>query len=437
MRRHVRVGETKTKTESMAERFKGWRKRILLTSIITYSTFYLCRVNMSVAMPGIMEEFALSKTEMGFVLTALFMAYAAGQFINGQLGDKFGARKLVLVGIVGSAILNLVFGFSNGLLMMVLIWGLNGYFQSMGWSPTVKTIANWFPTKLRGKAGGLLGTSYQIGNAYSWALAGLVVGIMGWRWAFFVPAIIFLVSGVHWFVRIRNAPEEVGLPTIEEESKGIEKSEVRKDHHLGFKFTIASVLKSRGIWIAGMSLFFLNIVRYGFISWAPTFMFEVQNATISVAAFKAITIPLAGCFGAVFAGYISDRFFKCRRAPIAVIMLLILGLAALLYPTIPVDQWELSLLTLMIIGFMTFGPHVAIVGIIPMDFGTRKAAASAAGFIDGMGYIGAAITGIGSGLLIDSHGWDAAFYFWVFSALAAAILMATLWHHKPKQREYH
>ena len=424
------------KKGSVQEKFKYWRKRILVTTIITYSTFYLCRVNLSVAMPGIMEEFSLTKTEIGSVLTALFMAYAIGQFINGQLGDRFGARRVVTIGIIASASLNIAFGFSNGLLMMILIWGLNGYFQSMGWAPTVKTVANWFPTKVRGKFGGLLGTSYQIGNAYSWALAGFVIGVMGWRWGFFVPARIFLISGVHWFIRSRNAPEEVGLPTIENESNGIETTEVKKDHHLGFRFTIGTILKSRAIWIAGMSLFFVNIIRYGFIGWAPTFMFEVQKAAISVAAFKALAIPVAGIFGAIIAGYFSDRFFNCRRAPMTVIMLIILGVAALFYPTIPIDQWELSLVTLIIIGFMTYGPHVSIVSTIPMDFGTRKAAASTTGFIDGMGYIGAAITGVGSGILIDNYGWDSAFYFWVFSAFAAAILMATLWHFKPKKCEY-
>jgi len=420
------------------EKYKFWRKRIFLTLWITYAAFYLCRVNMSIAMPGIMAEFGISKTAMGGVLTALFIAYAAGQFINGQLGDRFGARKLIFIGIIFSAIINIIFGFTNGVIAgMMLLWGLNGYFQSMGWAPVVKTIANWFPPNKRGRAGGLMGTSYQIGNAASWALAGLIVGSLGWRWAFWIPAAIFFLSGIHWFIRGRNAPEEVGLPTIEEENKGIKKSKVKSDHHLGFVYTLGTVLKNPKIWIVGLGLFCLNIIRYGFMSWAPTYMFEVQQATISLAAYKAVAIPIAGCLGAIIAGRISDKMPGLNRAKIAAAMLFLLGLFAFLYPKIPANNWLLSLICLLGAGFMTYGPHVLMVGTMAMDFATRKAASSAAGFIDCLGYIGAALTGVGTGWLIDNFSWNAAFYFWVAGAAIAAILMLMLWNYKPPKRKYH
>ena len=167
---------------------KSWQKRILLTAWITYAGFYLTRVNISVAIPGMLHEFGISKTVMGLVLSALFFAYAAGQFINGQLGDKFGTKKLVATGLLGTAIINVVFGFTGNFLAgMMLLWALNGFFQSMGWAPTVKMVANWFPVNERGRAAGILGSSYQIGNVLSLALAGVVVGALGWRWAFWAP----------------------------------------------------------------------------------------------------------------------------------------------------------------------------------------------------------------------------------------------------------
>ena len=112
------------------QKLKYWRKRIFWSIWITYACFYLIRVNMSVALPGIMDEFGISKTAMGGVLTALFTMYAVGQFVNGQLGDKFGGRKIISMGILVSAVLNIIFGFTNGWLAgMILIWGLNGFFQ--------------------------------------------------------------------------------------------------------------------------------------------------------------------------------------------------------------------------------------------------------------------------------------------------------------------
>jgi len=389
-------------------------------------------------MPGIMDEFGISKTEIGGVLTALFAAYAFGQFVNGQLGDKYGARKIITVGLLSSVLLNIIFGFSSGILiLMMLIWALNGYFQSMGWSPSVKTIANWFPLKKRGKASAVLGTSYQVGNAASWVLAGLVIGTLGWRYGFWIPALICIVVAVFWYSKSRNAPEEVGLTTIEEGDGVKSEKGIRKDHHLGFRYTLKQCLMNRRVWIVALGLFFLNIVRYGFLSWAPTYMFEVQKATISTAAYKAIAIPVAGSIGAIYAGTLSDKRFQSRRAPAAVIMLLMLSITSFLYPLVPTGDWILSLILLILIGFMTYGPHVMMVTTMPMDYGTRKAAASATGFIDGWGYIGAAITGVASGWLIDNFGWNAAFNFWILSAVGAAVMMAMLWSYKPKRGKYH
>lgn len=415
--------------------FSYWRKRIFISVWITYSTFYLCRVNMSIAAPSIMKEFGYSKTLMGSIMSVLFIAYAIGQFVNGQLGDKFGARRLITLGILASALLNIAFGFSSGITVMIAIWALNGYFQSMGWAPSVKTVANWFPPNIRGKMGGLLGSSYQIGNVYSWALAGFITGVLGWRWAFWVPALIFIISGTHWYIRGRNAPEEVELPTVESETSGIE-SEARKDIHLGFGYTLKLIATDRKIWIVAASLFWLNIVRYGFMSWAPTYMFEIQKATISTVAYKAIALPLAGSLGALCSGWLTDKYFQSRRAPVAAIMLFLLGIFAWLYSQVPAGNWILSLLCLLIVGFMTYGPHVLIVGIMPMDFGTRKASSSVTGFVDGFGYIGAGLTGIFSGWLVDNYSWNTAFYFWVISAIIASTLMLTLWKYKRKKGRY-
>lgn len=138
----------------VAEKFKYWRKRVFITLWITYATFYLCRVNFSVAIPGIINEFGYTRTTLGGIATALFGAYAVGQFVSGQLGDKFGGRMLITFGLITLGILNIIFGFSRILVILTLVWAINGYFQSMGWAPSIKTIANWFPSKSRGKVGG-------------------------------------------------------------------------------------------------------------------------------------------------------------------------------------------------------------------------------------------------------------------------------------------
>ena len=190
--------------------WKSWQVRTFVTIWITYGTFYLCRANMSFALPGLKTEFGYSNTLLGLLGTCLFIMYSLGQFINGQLGDKYGARKLVFVGMIGSALFNIIFSFSTAFAFMMVVWGLNGYFQSMGWSPQVKTMANWFTVAQRGKWMGLMGSCYQIGNAYSWLLASFLAAHYSWRILFWVPAILVLISSIHFVIRLRNAPEEMG-----------------------------------------------------------------------------------------------------------------------------------------------------------------------------------------------------------------------------------
>ncbi|MBN2552585.1 MAG: MFS transporter [Spirochaetales bacterium] len=430
--------------DDLKSAWKSWQVRIFITIWITYGSFYLCRANISFALPGLTEEFGYSKTLLGLLGTALFVMYSIGQFVNGQLGDKFGARRLVFVGMVVSALLNIVFSFSNAFAFMLVIWGLNGYFQSMGWAPQVKTMANWFTVRQRGRWMGLMGSCYQIGNAYSWLLASFLAARYGWRYLFWVPAILLLISSIHFVLRIRNAPEEVGLPPIEQLRKAIEGGEsvtfeaakVKKDTHLGFGKTISICLTNPRIWAVAISFFCLDIIRYGFFYWAPTYLIEAQGATITSAGWTVAVLPLAGSAGAIITGWATGKFFNNRRAPVIAICLFVLAFFSYLFYNAPPGAWVWSLICLIIIGFCTYGPHVLMVGHAAQDFAGRKAAASAAGFIDGFGYIGAALTGIITGVLVDNFGWHAAFWFWIAAALLAGLLMVVLWRVPVEDIDY-
>jgi sugar phosphate permease len=424
--------------------WKSWQLRIFITIWITYGSFYLCRANMSFALPGLAAEFGYSKTLLGLLGTALFIMYSIGQFVNGQLGDKFGARKLVFVGMVCSALLNIAFSFTTAFTFMLIVWGLNGYFQSMGWAPQVKTMANWFTVKQRGKWMGLMGSCYQIGNAYSWLLASYLAATYGWRTIFWVPAIIFLASSIHFVTRLRNAPEEVGLPPIEHlrkimEGEGVTPGTVPaagKDEHMGFAYTIKICVTNPRIWGVAVAFFCLDIIRYGFFYWAPVYLIEAQGATISSAGLKVAILPLAGSAGAIVTGWATGKFFQNRRAPVICICLFGLAIFSYLFYNAPPGAWVWSLICLAVVGFCTYGPHVLMVGHAAQDFAGRKAAASAAGFIDGFGYIGAAMTGVFTGWLVDNYGWYAGFYYWIIAAVVAGCIMLALWKVPVEEVEY-
>src|SRR4051812_27362652 len=172
---------------------------------LTYGSFYFCRQNISAAVPGLKAE-GLNAIQIGFILGGLKIAYAVGQLVNGQLAERVPARRLLAVGMLGSAALNVAFGLAEGLYFLIFIWACNGYCQALGWTPCVRTVANWFPASRRGRALGVLGTSYQFMGSVPSLVAGASVEPLGWRGAFYVPAALLTAAAVHMLLFLRESP---------------------------------------------------------------------------------------------------------------------------------------------------------------------------------------------------------------------------------------
>ena len=381
---------------------KNKLKKVLTLSWIGYAIFYFLRVNFSIALPGIMQEFNLTKTALGGAASAFFMMYAIGQFVNGQLADNLGAKKLAALGLIGTILISL---FIPSVAMIVglltVLWGLNGVFQSMGWSPNVKIVSSWTSDNLKGRVAGILGTSYIFGGALSWLFAGYMAKF-GWRYVFYAPALLALPVLFLWVLKAKENPEG-------------------KEDKVNLKETLIDVLKDKRVLLAGMGLFGLNIVRYGFLGWAPTYFFETQGAQITTATYKALVFPVAGALGALTIGWLTDKLFEGKKMLIGLIMTVILAISAILFAN--VNSWVIGLILLAIIGFTTFGPHSLLVSQLPMIFGNRKNTASITGVIDALGYLGASLTGVISGWLIDSYSWTYAFYFWVLGAIISGVFI--------------
>ncbi|NOX98819.1 MAG: MFS transporter, partial [Verrucomicrobia bacterium] len=185
---------------------------------ITYGSFYFCRTNISAAIPGIEEEFGFTKSQIGLILGGLKLAYGFGQLINGQLAEKVSARKLLAVGMLMSALLNVLFGFGTALYFLIFIWACNGYFQALGWTPCMRVAANWFPAEKRGRAVGIIGTGYQATAAFTFVLAGFSVQFFGWRGAFYAPAVLFAISCVHMLIFMKEKPPQIHKAEAEKNS---------------------------------------------------------------------------------------------------------------------------------------------------------------------------------------------------------------------------
>ncbi len=390
---------------------------------LTYGSFYFCRNNLGVALPGIQKELGLDKSQLGTVLMALKLAYGAGQFINGQLAERFPPRRLLALGMTLSAALNVAFGFGTALWFLIFVWACNGYVQALGWPPTMRVAANWFDFQQRGRAIGIIGTGYQLCGALTFVVAGWAAEKFGWRGALYVPAGILVASAVHMWFTLEEAPAVVNAlesGRADDASSNPAASSIWQN--------IGTTLTNPALWLVALALCLLDACRYGFTDWGVTHLKEVQGASVSGAAFKYAVLPFGGIAGAYLSGWATDRWFGGRRAPVICVLLVMLGLLSVAYNT--VIHWGMgaSVTILFLIGFCIFGPQVLLVGTLPVDLARRGTAAAAAGFVNFMGYMGAAAGDKFTGHLAQDYGWKFAVWFWAGCAFAGAAVISCLWN---------
>jgi len=434
---------------------KRWQVRIFTSVWITYFAYYLCRYNMPIAKTQMCETYSWDNEAFGIVLSALTIMYAVGQFVNGQLADRFGARLIASLGVLGSVVMNMaVFAVvmladpdkvdpQKLLFWTATFWGINGFVQAMGWSPMVRIMTHWFPSSSRGKVMGWVGTCYQLGGAFAWGLAFFLTGYYvqkfngDWRLVFLVPSVMFAAVGIYFYVSIRNQPEDVNLPPVDEKEEF--KSTGVPTNQRTLLSNIMTTLKNPYLWLVAITFFMLDVNRYGFVNWLPAFLDENGGGETSdlIGNFKEVMKrcihPLAGSAGAVLAGWATDRFFGGRRAPVIAILLAMLGLFSILFPYIDPTNTAMVIIVVAMIGFCTYGPHILMVGHAAQDFGKKGGAAGAAGFIDAMGYIGATLAGWGAGRVIDSYGFGASFVTFGSAAFVGAILISLIWKLDPSK----
>jgi sugar phosphate permease len=400
--------------------FSPDQRMVLWVLWLTYGSFYFCRNNLSVALPGIQDELGYTKSQLGTVLMALKLAYGAGQFINGQMAEHWQPRKLLAVGLLASAALNVVFGWMTALYFLTFVWACNGYVQALGWPPTMRVAANWFPPLQRGRAIGIIGTGYQLCGALTFVVAGWAAERFGWRGALYVPALLVSISAIHMLLFLKDEPAAEHALEVIEHSAAVATRSLREN--------LAVTLANPALWLVAVALCLLDACRYGFTDWGVTHLKEVQNASVGTAAFKYAVLPFGGIAGAYLSGWATDRFFKGRRAPVICGLLFVLGLLALAYDS--VIHWGMvpSMAILFCIGFCIFGSQVLLVGTLPVDLARRGTAAAAVGFVNFMGYMGAAAGDKLTGRLAEDHGWPTAVRFWAACAFAGALVIAFLWN---------
>jgi OPA family sugar phosphate sensor protein UhpC-like MFS transporter len=381
--------------EPLSKAHRAWRVKVFASTWLSYVGFYFCRKPFSAAKAAIGVETGWSATSLGNIWAAYLIAYAVGQFVAAGMGTRLGPRKNVLLGMALSIVVTLALGVTLSVPVMMGLVAVNGLAQATGWSGNVGTMAGWFHKHERGKVMGAWSNCFTVGAlssgwAMAWVLDRHAPGEPApWRSCFYLGAFALAVVWVQYFFFQRNKPEDVGLAPIEDPVAAVSGSNPPEAAGAGF------LGLNRSSWtnlllIAGF-YFFAKFIRYAMWSWAAYFLQKNYGLTGARANVYATIFDVMGIPGVFITGYLSDRFFKSRRAGVALLMMLAMTATTAVLVLAGHTSVTLFAILLGLVGFTLYGPDALLTGAAAMDIGNRRAATFAVATISGFGSLGAVV----------------------------------------------
>jgi MFS transporter, OPA family, glycerol-3-phosphate transporter len=393
---------------------------------LMYASYYMCRYNFKFAAPGLEKEFGFTHSDITDMLGAWSLAYGTGQLVNGLLTDRIGGKTAMLIGAVGTIVVNLVFGFASftgTFSTMALIWLINGWFQSFGAPSMVKINAAWFNPHERGTFAGIFGFMIQLGQvAINWLgpviLAGMsiftwTIAKGEWQWLFRLPPIVVAVVAVLFALIPRESPEQAGYSGVVKDHSDAEDGNTRAS----IKESFTTIFTHPLVWLYALAYGCTGAVRQSseqlsVLYFTDMLHLDMNNKPAAVST-TLMVMPMAAVVGSLAAGYVSDKFFKGQRAPVAMFLYLmeavVIGCAAaVIYSgAVGPTTWGIFLgcIFLVLISLTANSTHAIVGAAAPMDIGGKRMAGFASGVIDSFQYYGAAIALPITGRLIDTYGW--------------------------------
>lgn len=436
-------------------RYITLRRQTFWATVIAYSLYYVCRMSLSVVKQPIIDSGVLTPGELGLIGSAFLFVYAAGKFTNGFIADYCNIRRFMATGLLVSSVINLLMGISGLLdgaagvvsvvlfLLFAILWGINGWAQSMGSPPGVIQLSRWFPMSKRGTYYSIFSSTPYIGEFLAFIIVGAVVGSFGWQFGFVFAAVAGFIGSAVILLFVSDTPESKGLPSIQ----SLSGEAPREEDAMPTVKLQKMILSHPGIWIIAASSAFVYITKYAVAGWGVLFLqkakdFSLENAT-QIIAFSAAF----GVLGTVIAGWLSDTVFKGDRIRPAILSGLLgfvfLGLFLFTEGSYIVNIAYVSMFSLFI-GVL----YCIVAGLMAIDIVPRKATGAALGVVGISSYVAAGLQDITSGYLIQgfseapeviegmteaeilaatSYDFGPVSVFWLVASLVAFLLPVLMW----------
>ncbi|WP_248890758.1 phosphoglycerate transporter PgtP [Citrobacter freundii] len=425
----------KVPAEKVQETYGRYRIQALLSVFLGYLAYYIVRNNFTLSTPYLKEHLDLSATQIGLLSSCMLIAYGISKGIMSSLADKASPKVFMACGLILCAIVNIGLGFSTGFWIFAALVVFNGLFQGMGVGPSFITIANWFPRKERGRVGAFWNISHNVGGGIVAPIVGAAFAILGsehWQSAsYIVPAGVAVLFAFIVLMLGKGSPRQEGLPALEQmmpEEKVVLNSRhtVQAPENMSaFQIFCTYVLRNKNAWYVSLVDVFVYMVRFGMISWLPIYLltekhFSKEQMSIAFLFFEWAAIP-----STLLAGWLTDKLFKGRRMPLAMICMALIFVCLIGY-------WKSESLLMVtifaaIVGCLIYVPQF-LASVQTMEIVPSFAVGSAVGLRGFMSYIFGASLGTSLfGVMVDKMGWHGGFYL-LMGGIVCCILFCYLSH---------
>ncbi len=459
----------------------GFRKRRGLnwTSLgLMYAAYYMCRYNFRFATPGMQAEFGFTTTQIADMLAIWSLTYGTGQLVNGLLSDRIGGKRSMQIGAFGTIAVNLMMGLlpllliggalastarvlgADGIdpafLAIACIWLINGWFQSFGAPGMVKINAAWFHRTERGTFAGIFGFMIQLGQVASaklskvvltgFALGGLVVAKGEWRWLFIIPPIVTLAAAIFMTLAAKPSPDDAGFP-------GVVQDELDNSHGVTVSLSesFRTIFTHPLVWFYAAAYACTGAVRtssdqLSILYFQEQLGMDMKGDIPAAVAWTLGAMPMAAVGGSLLSGWVSDKFFKGHRSPVAMTLYFleasVIAFSAVLLLKGLVTPTPAGILTgcgiLIVIALTANSTHSIVGAAAPMDIGGKKMAGFAAGVIDSFQYYGGALSLFITGRVLDAtkaeHGWLFWYVIMAGFGVLGGIAMLLVMHKQRRMR---
>ena len=413
----------KVRYADLPDTYHMWKWRVLIAYCVFYSMNYLGRFNFSIIQPEIISDLGITQADTGWINSWMFWGFAFGDLVHGRLGERFGYRRVLLLGAIGTGLFNFIASYGNSINGLLIPWAVVGFVNAATWAPGIGLIAQWWSRRERGRAMGLVGTAAGFALLVVTFVTPLVAENFGWRAALRYPPLIIALLGIAFYFVARDRPSDAGLPDYVESDDVSKEAESSSEGHEEGLRAYLHLLSDWRYFVACQVKGLDNVVRYGIVAWAPVYYAQVGGMDIGERKWIVFFYALGYMWGPICGGYISDRFFKSNRSIVMIISGFLSGAAVMGIALIPANNISLAILLLVVGGFFV---NMSPIQALAVDLAGRKLAGTASGVLDAHGYIYGGVQAVFFGWLSLAvpNGW-----FWVFTIMAGTrlISIAAIW----------